>query len=55
MTQEKFADPYHIALGILRDWEQGRTVPDQPVRAYLRVMAAEPETTARALGVSEAA
>ena len=38
LTQEEFAARYHIPLGTLRDWEQGRCEPDQPARAYLRVM-----------------
>jgi putative transcriptional regulator len=25
LTQEEFAERYHIPLGTLRDWEQGRT------------------------------
>jgi putative transcriptional regulator len=33
LTQEEFAGRYHIPLGTLRDWEQGRTEPDQPARA----------------------
>jgi putative transcriptional regulator len=36
LTQEEFAARYHIPLGRLRDWEQGRTEPDQPARAYLK-------------------
>jgi putative transcriptional regulator len=36
LTQEEFAARYHIPLGTLRDWEQGRCEPDQPARAYLR-------------------
>ena len=36
MTQEEFAARYHIPLGTLRDWEQGRSEPDQPARAYLK-------------------
>jgi putative transcriptional regulator len=49
LTQEQFSDRYHIPLGTLRDWEQGRSEPDQPARAYLRVIAAEPAVTAQAL------
>jgi len=30
LTQEEFAARYHIPLGTLRDWEQGRTEPDNP-------------------------
>jgi putative transcriptional regulator len=43
LTQEEFAVRYHIPLGTLRDWEQGRTEPDQPARAYLKVIALNPE------------
>jgi putative transcriptional regulator len=43
LTQEDFAARYQIPLGTLRDWEQGRTEPDQPARAYLKVIAANPE------------
>ena len=49
LTQEEFAARYRIPLGTLRDWEQGRTDPDQPAKAYLRVIAAEPAVTAKAL------
>jgi len=43
LTQEEFAARYHIPLGTLRDWEQGHTEPDQPARAYLKVIALDPE------------
>lgn len=49
LTQEEFAARYHIPLGTLRDWEQGRTEPDQPARAYLLVIARDPEGVQRAL------
>ena len=49
LTQEEFAARFHIPLGTLRDWEQGRTVPDQPARAYLTVIAHDPEGVRRAL------
>jgi putative transcriptional regulator len=48
-TQEEFAVRYHIPLGTLRDWEQGRTEPDQPARAYLKVIARDPERVHRML------
>jgi len=51
LTQEEFAARYHIPLGTLRDWEQGRTEPDQPARAYLTVIARDPEGIYRALQV----
>ena len=49
ITQQEFAARYHIPLGTLRDWEQGRTEPDQPARAYLTVIARDPEGVLRAL------
>ena len=52
LTQEEFAARYHIPLGTLRDWEQGRSEPDQPARAYLKVIASNPEDVSRALSNS---
>jgi len=49
LTQEEFAARYHIPLGTLRDWEQGRSEPDQPAKAYLTVIARDPEGVERAL------
>ena len=49
LTQEEFAVRYHIPIGTLRDWEQGRSEPDQPARAYLTVIARDPEGVRRAL------
>ena len=49
LTQEEFAVRYHIPLGTLRDWEQGRSEPDQPAKAYLTVIARDPEGVERAL------
>jgi len=48
-TQEEFALHYQIPLGTLRDWEQGRTEPDQPARAYLRIIARDPKGVYRLL------
>ena len=49
LSQEGFAARYHISLGTLRDWEQGRVEPDQAARAYLKVIAREPEKVREAL------
>ena len=49
LTQEEFAVRYHIPLGTLRDWEQGRAEPDQPTQAYLKVIARDPERDGRLL------
>lgn len=49
LTQEEFAARYQIPLGTLRDWEQGRSKPDQTAVTYLKVIAAAPEAVERAL------
>jgi len=49
LSQEEFAARYHIPAGTLRDWEQGRFEPDAAARAYLTVIAREPDTVRRAL------
>jgi putative transcriptional regulator len=49
VTQEQFAARFQIPLGTLRDWEQGAAEPDQAARAYLRVIARDPEAVCRAL------
>lgn len=49
LTQEAFALRCHVPLGTLRDWEQGRSQPDQPARAYLTVIAHDPEHARKAL------
>src|SRR5271169_2484870 len=49
LTQEEFAGRYHIPVGTLRDWEQGRSEPDQPARAYLTAIAHDPEGVRHAL------
>lgn len=47
LTQEEFAARYHLSIGTLRDWEQGRSEPDQTARAYLAVIASDPEAVSR--------
>jgi putative transcriptional regulator len=49
LTQEEFSSRYRIPLDTLRDWEEGRSEPDQTARAYLKVIAVEPEMVQRAL------
>jgi putative transcriptional regulator len=49
LTQEEFSVRYHIPLGTLRDWELGQTEPDQPVRAYLTVIARDSDRILRML------
>jgi putative transcriptional regulator len=50
LSQEDFATRYHIPIGTLRDWEQGRVEPDRAARAYLTVIARDREAVQRALG-----
>jgi putative transcriptional regulator len=52
MTQEQFAKAYHLPIGTVRDWEQGRSRPDAPAQALLKVIEREPEAARRALGVA---
>jgi len=49
LTQEEFATRYRVPLGTLRDWEEGRSEPDEPARAYLTVIAHDPDGVRRAL------
>ena len=49
LTQEEFAARYRIPVGTLRDWEEGRAEPDEAARAYLMVIAREPELVRKAL------
>jgi putative transcriptional regulator len=49
LTQEEFSARFHIPLGTLRDWEQGRAEPDQPAKAYLTAIAGDAAAVQRAL------
>jgi putative transcriptional regulator len=49
LSQDDFATRYQIPIGTLRDWEQGRATPDQAARAYLKVIARNPEIVRKAL------
>jgi putative transcriptional regulator len=49
LSQEEFATCYRIPVGTLRDWEQGRKEPDAAAKAYLHVIASEPEMVRRAV------
>src|ERR1700722_6855402 len=49
LTQEEFAARFRIPLARLRDWERGATEPDQAARAYLTVIARDPEAVSKAL------
>jgi putative transcriptional regulator len=49
LSQEEFAACFHIPIGTLRDWEQRRKEPDAAAKAFLRVIAREPDTVRKAL------
>jgi putative transcriptional regulator len=49
LSQAAFASRYGFSLGAVRDWEQGRKVPDPSTRAFLKVIAAEPAVVDRVL------
>jgi putative transcriptional regulator len=43
LTQEQFAALLGISVRTLRNWEQGRRVPEGPARVLLQVVAKHPE------------
>lgn len=49
LSQEEFSQRFRIPLGTLRDWEQGRKEPDAAARAYLVVIARNPDAVRDAL------
>lgn len=49
MTQEEFANAYGIPLANLRQYEIARHMPPPAVRAYLKVIEAEPEVVRRVM------
>ena len=49
LAQPEFARRYGLSVGTVRDWEQGRAVPDKPAQALLRIIEAEPDMARRVL------
>lgn len=49
LSQAEFATRYGIPLANIRQYEIGRTMPPPAVRAFLKVIAAEPERAAAAV------
>jgi putative transcriptional regulator len=49
LSQAQFAARYGFALDAVKNWEQGRRQPDTAARAFLTVIAREPEAVERAL------
>ena len=50
LSQEKFATKFQINLARLRDWEQGRFLPDSVALAYLKVIAKNAKAVEEAIG-----
>jgi putative transcriptional regulator len=55
LSQTAFAERFRFPVASLRDWEQGRRMPDAATKAYLTVIEREPEAVVRALSVDRAA
>lgn len=52
MTQQEFAAQFGFSVNTVRHWEQGRRVPEGPTRAYLTVIAREPQAVQKALRIA---
>ena len=50
LSQTEFAAWFGISPGTLRNWEQGRRVPEGPARVLLRVIERDPDAVRRAIG-----
>ena len=48
-SQTEFAMMIGVSVATLRNWEQGRRIPDGPAQALLRVAAQNPNAVADAL------
>jgi putative transcriptional regulator len=49
-SQIEFAMMIGVSVATLRNWEQGRRIPDGPAMALLKVAAKNPKAVAAALG-----
>jgi len=49
LTQEQFSARFGVPLSTLRDWEQGRRLPERPAQVLLKVIETDPEAVARAV------
>lgn len=53
LSQEAFAERFGFTAAAVRDWEQGRRMPDRAVRAYLKVISVAPDMVGLALTMPE--
>ncbi len=49
MSQSEFSRAFGVSKRTLEHWEHGRRVPTGPARAFLTVIAREPDAVRRAL------
>lgn len=54
LSQEAFAERFHLSLRTVQDWEQQRRVPEGPARVLLQVIECDPQAVERALAGSGA-
>ncbi|MHB8619214.1 MAG: helix-turn-helix domain-containing protein, partial [Chloroflexota bacterium] len=52
LSQEAFAERFHLSLRTVQDWEQQRRVPEGPARVLLQVIERDPQAVERALAES---
>ncbi|MFT4027448.1 MAG: helix-turn-helix domain-containing protein [Novosphingobium sp.] len=45
-TQAEFASTYHLPVGTVRDWEQGKRQPDASARVLLSLIQRDPKRVA---------
>lgn len=49
LSQAKFAEVMHVAVGTLKNWEQGARDPSGPAKVLLKVIQKDPQHVIRAL------
>ncbi len=52
MTQAEFATAFGLSLSTVRKWEQEGREPEGPARAYLKVIARNPQAVREALAAA---
>ncbi len=49
LSQAKFADTFGLSIDAVRHWESGRRTPEASARAYMTVIAHNPQAVIKAL------
>ncbi len=49
LSQREFSDMFHLPLNAVKNWETGRSLPDQVARILLKVILHNPEAVKEAL------